>query len=137
MRNEAEQHQMPIYFYVCDYTRAQLCSVVDRVAAATDSSLSGARATDFGFMTSPACVSDWLRAAYADVLRDKPTDPMASLAQRCRQKATSVALLGSSGAAASPSTTRNPAASSSTSGRDPQMSACRSVRELGVPHFLW
>ena len=107
-----------------------------RVAAVALEPPTGARATPLESVTSAACVRDWLQAAYADVLREKPLDPMAALADRCRQKAASVASSTSSSASLAQSPA-DLAATGDILGLDPQRLACRRVRELGVPHFLW
>ena len=83
-------------------------------------------------MTSPACVEDWLRAAYADITREKPRDLMAAMAERCRQKAASVAGLRNTELRAS-----TPLSDDRDYTKDPQMFAYQRIRELGVPHFLW
>lgn len=116
---------------------AILGDYVDRIAASVESS--DAKVTAFEFMVSPACVSDWLQAAFADVLREKPCNPMAAMAERCRGKAASLKASGNTGAKRSVvlPTDGLAATNDAASRRDPRMVACRSVREMGVPHFLW
>ena len=82
------------------------------------------------FLSSRACVADWLERAYAEVLQEQPPDPMAALAERCRVKAATLK-------PPPPTTVASPASPASAAGADPRMLACRQLRELCVPHFLW
>ena len=77
------------------------------------------------FLCAPACVADWLHRAYAEVLQEQPADPLTALAEKCRAKAASL-----------------PADSAAGAGHEAAMAeavteACRHLRELCVPHFLW
>jgi hypothetical protein len=113
-----------------------------RVPAVAVVASTAERSRASAFMTSRTCVSDWLQAAYAEVVRLEPDDPMAALAARCRNKAASLgmappllppplATAGAAGAAGAGMGTDELARN------DPRMIACRKLRELGVPHFLW
>ena len=110
-----------------------------RVPAVSVVASTAERSRATAFMTSRACVSDWLQAAYAEVVRLEPDDPMAALAARCRNKAASLGM--------APPVLPPPVAAAGAAGagmgtdelarNDPRMIACRKLRELGVPHFLW